>query len=42
MIVTPWQLVAGMFVLALFMCVSASLLSIHKVTRLDPATVFKP
>jgi putative ABC transport system permease protein len=41
MIVTPWQLVASMFVLALLMCISASLLSIHKVTRLDPATVFK-
>jgi putative ABC transport system permease protein len=40
-IVAPWQLIAAMFLLALGMCVAASVVSIHKVTRLDPATVFK-
>ena len=41
MIMTPWELVLSMFFLALFMCITASLISIHKVTRLDPAMVFK-
>ena len=41
MIVAPWELVVSMFFLALLMCISASLISIHKVTRLDPAMVFK-
>jgi putative ABC transport system permease protein len=41
MIVAPWELVVSMFFLALFMCISASLISIHKVMRLDPAMVFK-
>jgi putative ABC transport system permease protein len=41
MIVTPWQLVVSMFFLALLMCIGASLVSVHKVTRLDPAMVFK-
>ena len=41
MILTPWQLVAGLFVLAVLMCVAASLVSIHKVVRLDPAMVFR-
>jgi len=40
-IVAPWELVVSMFFLALFMCISASLISIHKVMRLDPAMVFK-
>jgi putative ABC transport system permease protein len=41
MIIAPWELVLSMFFLALLMCISASLISIHKVTRLDPAMVFK-
>jgi putative ABC transport system permease protein len=41
MIVAPRELILGMFFLALAMCISASLISIHKVTRLDPAMVFK-
>jgi putative ABC transport system permease protein len=40
-IMTPWELVVSMFFLALLMCISASVISIHKVTRLDPAMVFK-
>jgi putative ABC transport system permease protein len=37
----PWQLTAGMFVLTVVMCVSAALLSINKVTRIEPGMVFK-
>jgi putative ABC transport system permease protein len=40
-IMTPWELVLSMFFLAVLMCIGASLISIHKVTRLDPAMVFK-
>jgi putative ABC transport system permease protein len=41
MIMAPWELVVTMFVAAIIMCVSAAVISIHKVTRLDPAMVFK-
>jgi putative ABC transport system permease protein len=37
----PWELAAGMFALSIAMCVAASLVSINKVTRIDPAMVFK-
>jgi putative ABC transport system permease protein len=37
----PWQLSAAMLVLTVVMCVLASLLSISKVTRLEPGMVFK-
>jgi putative ABC transport system permease protein len=40
-ILLPWSMVIGMFFLTLVMCVSAALVSINKVTRLDPAMVFK-
>ncbi len=40
-ILLPWPMAAGMFFLTLFMCVGAALVSINKVTRLDPAMVFK-
>lgn len=40
-IVIPAPLVGGLFVLTLAMCVAASLVSINKVTRIDPAMVFK-
>jgi len=40
-ILLPWQMAAGMFAVALVMCVGASLVSINKVTRIDPAMVFK-
>lgn len=40
-VIVPWQLAAGLFLLTIFMCVGASLFSINKVTRLDPAAVFK-
>lgn len=37
----PWQLGVGMFGIALVMCVTASIVSINKVTHLDPALVFR-
>ena len=40
-IVIPVPLVGGLFVLTVAMCVAASLVSINKVTRIDPAMVFK-
>ena len=40
-ILLPWPMAVGMFFLTLLMCVSAALVSINKVTRLDPAMVFK-
>ena len=40
-IVLPWQLVAAMLVVTLLMCSGAAMLSISKVTRLDPTAVFK-
>lgn len=40
-VLVPWQLVVALFVVTLLMCVGASIVSINKVTRLDPAMVFK-
>lgn len=40
-VVLPGPAIAGMFGLTLFMCLSASILSINKITTLDPAMVFK-
>jgi putative ABC transport system permease protein len=40
-ILLPWQMGVGMFFLTLAMCVGAALVSISKVTRIDPAMVFK-
>lgn len=40
-IMLPYQMAIGMFFLTLLMCVAAALVSINKVTRLDPAMVFK-
>lgn len=40
-IVLPWQLAASMYGLALFMCIGASLISINKAMRIDPALVLK-
>lgn len=37
----PWQVGLGLFVLTLMMCIGASIVSIKKVTRIDPAMVFK-
>jgi putative ABC transport system permease protein len=40
-ILLPWPMAVGMFFLTLLMCVGAAMVSINKVTRLDPAMVFK-
>jgi putative ABC transport system permease protein len=40
-IVLPNVVKAGLFLLTLFMCTSAAIVSIRKVTRIDPAMVFK-
>lgn len=40
-IILPKELVGGLFVLTILMCVGASIVSINKVTRIDPAMVFK-
>jgi putative ABC transport system permease protein len=37
----PWQMAAAMLVLTVVMCVAASIISVNKVTRLDPGMVFK-
>jgi putative ABC transport system permease protein len=41
LILMPFAMKVGMFFLAIFMCIAAALVSINKVTRLDPAMVFK-
>lgn len=38
---TPWQLVAIVFVLVVGFCLLASLLSLNRVLRIDPAIVFR-
>lgn len=40
-IIVPWPLVIGLLGSTLLMCISASVVSINKVTRIDPAMVFK-
>ena len=40
-ILLPWPVAVGMLGLTLAMCTTAALVSINKVTRLDPAMVFK-
>ena len=40
-ILLPWPAAAAMFALTLLMCVGASVVSINKVARIDPAMVFR-
>ena len=40
-IVIPWPIGVALLALTLTMCVAASMVSIHKVTRIDPAMVFR-
>jgi putative ABC transport system permease protein len=40
-ILLPWQFAIAMFGIALAMCVAAAMVSINKLTKLDPAMVFK-
>jgi putative ABC transport system permease protein len=41
LILVPLAMKIAMFFLAIFMCIAAALVSINKVTRIDPAMVFK-
>ena len=40
-ILLPWPVAVGMLGVTIVMCTAAALVSINKVTRLDPASVFK-
>jgi putative ABC transport system permease protein len=40
-ILLPWPMAVGIFFLTLLMCVTAAVVSINKVTSLDPAMVFR-
>jgi putative ABC transport system permease protein len=40
-ILMPWFMTLGMLVLAVVMCIGAAMVSINKVTRIDPAMVFR-
>jgi len=40
-VMVPWQMAVAIFFLALLMCISAAMVSIKKVTHLDPAMVFR-
>jgi len=40
-ILMPWQMAVGIFFLTVLMCVIAAMVSINKVTTIDPAMVFK-
>jgi len=40
-VLLPWQVLAGIYVLTACMCLWSSVLSIYKVTKIDPALVFK-
>lgn len=40
-VLMPWQMMAGIFVVTVLMCICSSFLSIFKITRIDPALVFK-
>jgi putative ABC transport system permease protein len=40
-ILLPWPMALAIFLITLMMCLGAALVSVNKVTRLDPAMVFK-
>jgi putative ABC transport system permease protein len=40
-VLLPWPVLAGVYVTTLLMCLGSSVLSIYKVTKIDPALVFK-
>lgn len=40
-IILPWPMAIGIFFLTVLMCIGAAFVSINKVTRIDPAMVFK-
>lgn len=40
-VLLPWPVMALIFVVTVLMCVSSSIISIYKVTKIDPALIFK-
>jgi putative ABC transport system permease protein len=40
-ILLPWPVALAVFGLTVLMCISASIVSVHKATRIDPVLVFK-
>lgn len=40
-ILLPWQFAVSMLLLTMLMCIAAAMVSINKVTKIDPAMVFK-
>jgi len=40
-ILMPWSMTLGMLLLAVVMCIGAAMVSINKVTKIDPAMVFR-
>jgi putative ABC transport system permease protein len=40
-VLLPWPVLVGVYVVTLLMCLGSSILSIYKVTKIDPALVFK-
>ena len=40
-VLVTWQMMTAMFFVTLGMCIAAALVSINKVTKIDPALVFK-
>ncbi len=40
-VLLPWQVLVGIFFLTVIMCIGSSIISIFKVTKIDPALIFK-
>lgn len=40
-VLLPWPVLVGVYVVTVLMCLGSSVLSIYKVTKIDPALVFK-
>lgn len=40
-VLLPWPVIVGVYVVTALMCLGSSVLSIYKVTKIDPALVFK-
>ncbi len=40
-VLLPWEVLVGVYLVTVVMCLGSSILSIYKVTKIDPALVFK-
>ncbi len=40
-VLLPWPVLVGVYIVTVLMCLGSSILSIYKVTKIDPALVFK-